>query len=416
MLEVNNTFDERHNYFLEPAVKSPSSSTSRYTGTWPKDFYVSVFNSRTGAYSLSAIDPLAAVLRPSEETDTISSIKGKAFIDSTITLSLPQPSTKPMLIARVYSSSPPMDPSTMTIFQKTRFLLTWSWVGFATFPRTVQQAWIILFRVKMPWVFTPQPRADTMPAKASPAQSIIAKQFKDFLRHIVQKCTCPIQVKYIPAGLISDDAKEEIMATNHIANFDFTLRELEVRVLTPLFYSRIIQYDSIHNGLLKERQSGTIAFSDPYELQNLNFTCSLPGSDNTYSNLLFSLISYLKRDPAYITPLADEAGIHVKSEMGDDIKSYRQYLGMPHRAEWAGGGASHPGEWKSQLRLSGMDAFVLASTSSSTETQDERNIYARTALKFLLANRLGMGSMELLDLEIFVLKVLVAWILVKLSA
>lgn len=303
----------------------------------------------------------------------------------------------------------------MTFFQKTRFLLTWSWVGFATFPRTVQQAWIILFRIKMPWVFTPQPRANTMPAKASAAQAILEKQFRGFLKHVMQKCNSRLQVKYIPAGLIGEDSQEEIMAGTPVDTSDSECQELEIRVLTPLFYSRIIQYDSIHSGLLAELHSGTIALSDPFQLQNIDFTFYHTTSDDTYSSLIFSFISCLKRTPKPIGRLADEAEAHKQDGLGEQVKSHRQYLGLPHRPECLGDEASPADDWKRQLHLSGMDVFALTDTFSCPKSEGERWSYVQTVSKLLLADRLALGSVELFDLEIFVVKLIVAWVLVGLS-
>jgi DUF1365 family protein len=56
ILEVNNTFDERHSYFLRP--EASSAEIPKFSKSWPKDFYVSVFNSRAGSYSLSTNDAL----------------------------------------------------------------------------------------------------------------------------------------------------------------------------------------------------------------------------------------------------------------------------------------------------------------------------------------------------------------------
>jgi hypothetical protein len=146
ILEVNNTFDERHVYFVRPDIISSSPPNSdippKLVNTWPKDFYVSTFNSRAGNYSISAIDPL------------FPSMTSSGVINTTVTLK----SAYATLVARIFTTGPAIDPSTMSVWEKTKFLAAWWWVGLATFPRTILQALILLAKRKMPWVFRPEPR------------------------------------------------------------------------------------------------------------------------------------------------------------------------------------------------------------------------------------------------------------------
>ena len=165
ILEVNNTFDERRIYFLEStgpdwvaddessssgaatsANESPSANlgprdaltkSTRFVGSWAKDFHVSPFNSRKGAYAVSAEDPLA---------------QGK--IDNTITLS----SSKghPKLVARIFSTNPCVDPSEITSWETFRFVLAWWWVGFVTFPRILREAAKLFFLRKLHVWYRPE--------------------------------------------------------------------------------------------------------------------------------------------------------------------------------------------------------------------------------------------------------------------
>ena len=157
ILEVNNTFDERHIYFVKPDLISPSIPNSdvppKLFNTWSKDFYVSTFNSRAGNYSISAIDPL------------FPSMTSPGVINTTVTLK----SAHASLVARIFTTGPAIDPSTMSLCEKTKFLAAWWWVGLATFPRTVIQALTLLVKHKMPWVFRPEPRRVCTPEVILPS-------------------------------------------------------------------------------------------------------------------------------------------------------------------------------------------------------------------------------------------------------
>ena len=147
ILEVNNTFDERRMYFMKQTLPSESSEDEvkkdcvpRFTNHWAKDFHVSPFNSRNGSYSLTASDLFAN--------------PNALNVDNTITLSSSKDHAK--LIARIFSTGPPVDPYTMTLWAKIHFILSWWWVGFLTFPRIVKEAGRLFFRRKLHVWFRPE--------------------------------------------------------------------------------------------------------------------------------------------------------------------------------------------------------------------------------------------------------------------
>lgn len=178
ILEVNNTFDERRMYFLkgsEPGNriygdknKTPVFGNGNQDGShgqnspvesvpgifaksWPKDFHVSPFNSRKGAYSLSASDPFFPRL---------SSRAGAALVNNTITLSSSK--QHPKLIARVYSSSDSIDPYKLKRWTTFKFVAAWWWVGFVTFPRIIREAGKLFFRRKLHVWFRPEVLKDSI--------------------------------------------------------------------------------------------------------------------------------------------------------------------------------------------------------------------------------------------------------------
>ncbi|KAI9601221.1 hypothetical protein H4Q26_001030 [Puccinia striiformis f. sp. tritici PST-130] len=62
VLDVQNTFDERHSYLLTIGVnETPLPNSSEFDHQWviPRAFHVSPFNDRTGTYQISLSDPFA---------------------------------------------------------------------------------------------------------------------------------------------------------------------------------------------------------------------------------------------------------------------------------------------------------------------------------------------------------------------
>ena len=184
ILEVNNTFDERRMYFLKsprdedlpqkkefddniiesietgidlpingnsqnerevvsPAIRQTSyKSVAEFKTNWVKDFHVSPFNSRKGNYALSAHNPFS------------SSIIGNEAISNTITLTSSKNHVK--LVARIFSTQPSIDPSSLSLIEEIRVVAGWWWVGFVTFPRIVREAAKLFFQKKLHVWFRPE--------------------------------------------------------------------------------------------------------------------------------------------------------------------------------------------------------------------------------------------------------------------
>lgn len=163
ILEVNNTFGERRMYLLDGSSPSspprtsdseqtsgsegqesqvPVEAKSKFTDVWMKDFHVSPFNSRKGSYALKAQNPFPCV------------DYGNPMIDNTITLKSSKDHGK--LVARLYSTGKAIDTDQLGLFGTMRFILSWWWVGFVTFPRIIREAFKIFFKRKLHVWFRPE--------------------------------------------------------------------------------------------------------------------------------------------------------------------------------------------------------------------------------------------------------------------
>ncbi|CZS91997.1 hypothetical protein WAI453_000012 [Rhynchosporium graminicola] len=384
ILEVNNTFDEKRIYFLEPASSASSMesqdkrSSPRYTQTWPKDFYVSVFNSRNGSYSLSASDPLFPHMSKAGSVD--------------ITITLNNTSSSPKLVARVYSAAEALDPTIMSAWDKSSFLARWWWVGLATFPRTVKEALTLLMRKKMPWVFRPEPRATTISRKADETEVFIEGIFRRWLRERVEGSDEDVEVRYTSAGLLGKETEEEVMSSASAQLSDGAI-DMEVKVLTPLFYSRVIGYDNIEDALWTESTESATVFLSPKIFTKLISSTSPTSTTLKHSKKpsripriehRYSILNLLRRRPPPIP-----------------VPTKERTTTLP--ISW-----SH-GKGDSDRGQESFDAFVMASG-----IEGEMKIYFNRVSKLMSADLLAFGSLELLDVEIFLLKAAVTWVLVKL--
>lgn len=274
ILEVNNTFDERHTYFVTPKdaedskIEKPKGKPPRFTNSWSKEFYVSPFNSRSGFYSVSASDPF------------FPSLSGNNPLDLTLTLSSTE---RPFLVARVFSDGHAFDPSTESVVGKTKFLLSWWWVGFATFPRTIAQASILFFKRSLPWVSRPEPFQMTISRHADQTQKSIEGLFRQFLQHLIEVADQPLILKYRPAGLLDNAA--EIMFSPSAQMSPESAKSIEISVLTPIFYTQFIKYVDIVQGLEMESKNETVSISD------LNLLWTRPLKSETQQSISENLYS-----------------------------------------------------------------------------------------------------------------------------
>lgn len=382
VVEVNNTFDERRMYFLtpaEPRLPGELQESSAVGGSggvkpgkprifeqsWPKDFHVSPFNSRKGSYSLLATDPLNALS------------EGNSPVDSTITLKSSKEHGK--IVARLFSDGPMIDPTAMTIWQRLSFLLSWWWVGFVTFPRIVKEAGRLFFKTKLNVWYRPEPLKESLGRNADVTERKLEVIFRKYLRSLVGQSKAAIGVEYMASGM----SDSEVMLSPAAQDKTADVEQFEFKVLTPAFYARFVYYAHDLEALFSElRDNCTIWVSRPDLLPKLLFKKpAAPLHIESYVDFgYFKAIQYLRRRPERIErPLTSSAVPAQAATTSMDIRDFRN---------------------------SSMDAFILE--------QDDKNMkkrYMRTVLKLFLADRLALGSVQLLDGALLVFRLWLAWAL-----
>lgn len=142
VLEVNNTFGEKHIYVLRQD-EARDRTRSGYTSaqTFPRRFHVSPFNDRSGSYQLQCLDPF---------------VDSELKIDMHLTLLEPDGTKK--LTAQVNSTNAPI-PTTNTVLALWT-LLTYGGAVFLTTPRILYEAYKLHYGKKLAVYLRPEPHED----------------------------------------------------------------------------------------------------------------------------------------------------------------------------------------------------------------------------------------------------------------
>ncbi|KAM0458954.1 hypothetical protein ACHAO4_002342 [Trichoderma viride] len=362
VLEVNNTFGERRPYLVlrdtaEDAtrISAPGTAHSKRPDTqikasWRKDFHVSPFNSRNGSYSLLARDPFENNMR---------SFRG---IDNTINLTSSK--GEPKLFAQLRSEGDAVMASQMSLLVKMRYILTWFWVGFLTFPRIVKEAGSLFFSHQLHVWYRPEPLKDSLGRLADDTESRLEPIFRQYLRFLVEQSPNPLTVKYVPSGI--RESGEETFISCKAPRQSEQAQSMEIRILTPVFYSRFVRFAHDFEAMFSElAENHTIWVDEPELLPKLFLKQQPPPlhvsrfADFVY----FKLIQKLRRRPARIVRPMTSADRAKPMTNAEDVRSFR---------------------------ISPMDAFVLGHSSKET-----RGSYRSLLVRIFVADRLFFGMTEI---------------------
>lgn len=248
VLEVNNTFDERHMYLLVRTSHSDTRGSLILKSSFKKEFHVSPFNDRGGVYDVSvkALD--------------FDGLDAPIWMSNTVTLSSPEHGTK--LVARVFSTQPPLVATNLTIGSGLRLFLRVGWVGFLTFPRILREAWTLYFKKHLAVWYRPEVGRDSVGRTQTEGEEVIEVFFRRYLDYVIRNYNGSIQFAYRPArGLGLQD--KFVLGSGSGAE-----RQVTMTVLTPAFYSRLVHYASLMDAIVAEGccedlRNRTIELNDP---------------------------------------------------------------------------------------------------------------------------------------------------------
>jgi DUF1365 family protein len=385
LLEVNNTFDERRLYLLrpgsmnedlEPTGDERSDNALYFKETWAKDFHVSPFNSRKGTYSLRAIDPLAAFEQ-----------FGHVKVDNTIVLRSDK--NHPKLVARVFSTDPPTSAVTIKNLQLFKFVASWWWVGFVTFPRIVSQAGKLFFKKKLHVWFRPEVKTTSIGRIYTDEETELEAHFCNFLTSVVEGTDKSLRIIYQAAHQHS----ELVLYSSGYLREKEHERTLTIKVLSPAFYSRFVHYSHAQEAfdreaLATDEKNRTVIVEPPHLLPILldaikqATSTSHPSNTNSpLTTLRWSLLHHLRcppADPAYPSTTTPSPSTTTSTTI-TDIRTFPR---------------------------SELDSFARHQSPSSASAA-----YRRTCTKLFLAQRFTLGFpvlVTLLDLVFRAVLLLVA--------
>ncbi|KAF7556100.1 hypothetical protein G7046_g6384 [Stylonectria norvegica] len=365
VLEVNNTFGERRPYLVTRDFAAETNriqndftemdrdlkSRARVKGTWKKDFHVSPFNSRKGTYSLLASDPLGA------------GMEGFRGID--ITINLGSSKGHPKLVARLFSQGDAINPDSLSFIQKMSFIFGWFWVGFVTFPRIAKEAAALFFKRKLHVWYRPEPLKDSIGRLASSTESQLEDVFRRYLRYLVDQSPWPVVVTYTPSGL--NDLSKEVFQSSPSGAAGDRAEHVEIRILTPIFYTRFIHYAHDFEAMFCELTDNCTVWVDkPEALPRIFLKRAAPPlhSSSAVDFAYFQLIKSLRcRPPTIKRPLTSADAMRSNTQ-AMDIRGFR---------------------------ISSVDAYVLGQSDAALKKS-----YRATVARLFIADQIALGSMELL--------------------
>lgn len=306
-------------------------------------------------------------------------MNGFRSIDVTITLNSSK--GQPKLIARLFSDGPAVDPALLDTLSKSTFLAWWFWVGLATLPRIFWQAAILLYRLKLDMRSKPEPLMGTLGRQATSVEERLQRCFIEYLEFLARRSGKPISVKYHASGFLS--CPERIFTSSNGKDPKNNI-VLELRVLTPAFYSRFIQYwndlDAVNAELNVHK---TILVDKPERLPCIFGKMSITARSMSLSDRLFaSLLRFMRNKRRSIT-----------------LDSTIQGLSRTCHAAFG----------NKEDTMSTMDANILLNGSRELKRE-----FKCAAIRQLAADRFFMGRTEIWEWMSYVARVGIAYACVNL--
>lgn len=351
ILEVNNTFDERRMYLLEGQASESGLEGGKFKQTWAKDFHVSPFNSRKGSYSLSASDPFLQdgnAIQPIDNTIVMSSSKGHGKI-----------------VARLLSVGDPVNPRQLSRMQSLSFLARWWWVGYFTFPRILYEAVRLFFRRRLHVWFRPEVLNTSIGRNASSVEYALQPIVDKYILNIVRTSSVPVSVRLErPDGSCSELKPTKLAGLADEGEW----KSLDIRILTPAFYSRFPHY--IHTREAFDREA---IFTDVK-----NRTASV--SDHSVLNMLLADVDRTEVTQSLTWSQRTRWSLHGRLRCPAPTQAYADSL-------------TSPGYMIKDIRpspLSSLDRFVMRKHVDGW-------LYLRCCARLFLAERLAFGLVPVVD-------------------
>ncbi|KAG5949285.1 hypothetical protein E4U53_005928 [Claviceps sorghi] len=260
-----------------------------------------------------------------------------------------------------------------------RFLSKWFWVGFATYPRIVREAITLFFKRKLHVWYRPEPLKESFGRHATSNERVLEAAFRSYLRFLVGQCRKPLAVRYLSSGIT--DSVDEVLASPSCTENNKASQTLQLKVLTPCFYTRFVHYAHDFEAVFTElTDSGTIWTDQPRLLPEIFLKKASPPlhAASATDYISFKCIQHMRRRPSPIPHVSTSADPPAMARSHvEDIRDFR---------------------------ISSMDAYILEHADSKLKV-----LYRSTLLRLLAAENYFLGSMDLLHIALFVFRSGLAW-------
>lgn len=224
VLEVNNTFGEKHVYVLN--ADSPKNPPPRqgysFAGTMEKMFHISSFNHRSGSYVIQVRDPL----------------KNAEDMKVDVHMAVFDKEGKKTMVARAYSNSKSFDILDGSSWLGWWIALTWGWNNFLALPETFFEAWR-LYRKKTAFYRRPEPMEKKSWARIpTRAEREMQTLFLAYLRARVSAYGSGLEVKVTLPECDPQRTPRHVVFSNGGEGSDVGAEKMHLKVLNPRFFLR----------------------------------------------------------------------------------------------------------------------------------------------------------------------------------
>lgn len=142
-LPIDTTFMTSYNKGTTLRFMASESRGKFFKGSWEKDIFASPYETAHGSFSLKFTDPQAPIFNEAGLLNT--------------TMNNIAPSGKPKILSRLWSWGQPVNPLTVSSWDLTKFLVSWTIVGPLSVPRIVKEAIRVRLRGNLKYLKKPKP-------------------------------------------------------------------------------------------------------------------------------------------------------------------------------------------------------------------------------------------------------------------
>ncbi|KAF3905283.1 hypothetical protein ABW21_db0206771 [Orbilia brochopaga] len=300
ILEVNNTFQESHAYLLprnDSVVEEGKNEKYLYTHIFEKDFHISPFNRRTGAYKVDILDP----------------VKEERF---DIKVSLLDDNGKRRMTVQTKSLGESLDILAATWVDVVRMVFMWALCGFLVVPRTFKECWRIFKSKKTEIYERPEPYHNSQARPPSQLEENCQQIFLQFLQSRINDYATPVSVKVtLPRTDVGVEPKIfnfEPQTPKTVSSDKGTHSlDLDLKVTSNIFWSKVmskVTFSEFHKSELADlhAEMRSIQVSDWKLLADILDTQKRPDEPTRSSarpSLFTALRSFWRRQTFIFTPI-----------------------------------------------------------------------------------------------------------------